>query len=248
MSAWNMQDLQQEILELPKYLGAAMVGIAGVKDLKSSPSYEIFRKDPYYAYVESFPDWSTDTRSILIFGLEHEKKKPEWDWWDSKPGGSPGHRALMEIQAKVKKRLIEDYSINSISLPNNLKKEGIFLKDSSVLAGIGVIGKNNLLLTPTFGPRVRLRAMVLDLELESTGALDFDPCSNCDKPCFRACPQNAFREGNYGRSYCLVQMQNDEANERTIAGDPDTRHIRYCRACELSCPVGQNMTSRKTYS
>jgi len=49
----------------------------------------------------------------------------------------------------------------------------------------------------------------------------------------------AKNSGAYTRKYCQIQMLKDEANVRTIRGDPDTRHVRYCRACESSCPVGQ---------
>jgi len=52
------------------------------------------------------------------------------------------------------------------------------LKDAAVLAGLGCIGKNNLLLTPEYGSRVRLRAFTIDLVLPSTGPLPFDPCEN----------------------------------------------------------------------
>lgn len=49
--------------------------------------------------------------------------------------------------------------------------------------------------------------MFLDLELEPTGPLDFEPCSSCDLLCFIACPQNAFRDGAYARKYCQIQMR-----------------------------------------
>jgi epoxyqueuosine reductase len=146
---------------------------------------------------------------------------------------------MIQIQKKLKKWLVEEMDIQARSLRYQIEKGGIFLKDASVLAGIGVIGKNNLLLTPQFGPRVRLRAMFLDVELQPTGLLDFDPCADCDIPCFRACPQDAFRSGTYERKYCVIQMQADEANKATINNDPDTWYIRYCRACELSCPVAR---------
>jgi epoxyqueuosine reductase len=238
ISTRKNQQIQHEIIKLAKLYGATMAGIARIEDLKSTRSYEIYPNDPYYAGFEAFSKWSADTRSILVFGVEHNKKYPELDWWDPKSGDSPGHQILKDVQTKIKICLLERFGVNSISLPNKIGNAGIFLKDSSALAGIGIIGKNNLLLTPTYGPRVRLRATSLDVELEPTNPLEFDPCSRCDRICFRACPQNAFRDGTYERKYCQIQMQIDEANERTICGDPETKHVRYCRACELSCPVG----------
>jgi epoxyqueuosine reductase len=108
---------------------------------------------------------------------------------------------------------------------------------------LGVIGKNNLLITPEFGPRVRLRALFLDVALEPTGPADFDPCAGCDMPCRRACPQKAFRGGSYSRDLCDMQMGEDETNEVIIEnwGNDDSPSTvrKYCRACELACPVAR---------
>ena len=49
------------------------------------------------------------------------------------------------------------------------------------------IGKNNLLLTPEFGPHQRLCAIITEAELEPDPRQDFDLCKGCNK-CMRACP------------------------------------------------------------
>jgi len=239
MTTQTIPTLQPRIIELARKCGASLAGIARVEDLKSSRSYVIYPKDPYYEYFKALPEWPGDARSILVFGLEHKKEQPELDWWDPKPGGTPGNRILMAIQKKLDKSLLEHISIHATSLPYKIEEGGIFLKDASVLAGIGIIGKNNLLITPNYGPRLRLRAMFLDVDLEPMGLLDFNPCSSCDLLCFKACPQNAFRNGSYERKYCQVQMKKDENNVKPLPNDPETLHVRYCRACELSCPVCQ---------
>ena len=239
MTTHTASKLQQRIIELAKSRGASLAGIARVEDLKSSRSYDIYQKDPYYEYFEALPEWPDHARSILVFGLEHGIEKPELDWWDPKPGGTPGNRILMDIQRELKGSLLSGLSINATSLPYKIEQGGILLKDSSALAGIGIIGKNNLLLSPGYGPRVRLRAMFLDVDLEPTGPLDYDPCSSCDLPCFKACPQNAFRSGSYERKYCRIQMKTDEDNVGPLPNDPESVHVRYCRVCELSCPAGK---------
>jgi epoxyqueuosine reductase len=101
---------------------------------------------------------------------------------------------------------------NAHLLPYHVEKGGIFLKDAAVLAGLGTIGMNNLLITPEFGPRVRLRALFLDAELAPTGPTDFAPCAGCDMPCRSACPQEAFKSGSYRKALCSEQMKTDEAN------------------------------------
>ncbi|HEY5658831.1 MAG TPA: 4Fe-4S binding protein, partial [Myxococcota bacterium] len=58
------------------------------------------------------------------------------------------------------------------------------------LAGIGVLGKNSLLLSPEFGPRMRLTSVVTDAALEPSAPLDVDLCQDCDI-CLHACPVDA---------------------------------------------------------
>ncbi|CAB1081528.1 hypothetical protein D1AOALGA4SA_9178 [Olavius algarvensis Delta 1 endosymbiont] len=50
-----------------------------------------------------------------------------------------------------------------------MERGGIFFKDSGVLAGLGSIGKNNLLVTPEYGPRIRVWPLLFDAELKPTG-------------------------------------------------------------------------------
>lgn len=229
--------LRDQILFQTKTYGATLAGIARVEDLKKSSSYEIYKSRPYYSYFEALPDWPKNENFFLIFALDHKKDELELDWWDPKPGGTPGNRILMQIQKKMKRWLKDELGIKAVSLPYKIEKGGIFLKDAAVLAGIGIIGKNNLLITPEFGPRIRLLAMFLQGVIEPTSQLQFDPCSACNRPCFLACPQNAFRNGSYERDYCQIQMKKDEDNVQPLANDPQIDHVRYCRACELACPV-----------
>ena len=136
---------------------------------------------------------------------------------------------------------------------------GIFLKDAAVMAGLGCVGRNNMLVTPEFGPRIRLRAMTLSVPIPSTGPSGFDPCVQCDDLCRKACPQHAFdepiyspeiynqailpgRDGSYDRPTCHIQIRkdSDEAEEQVPAGfSKPVKVLKFCRNCELSCPVGK---------
>jgi epoxyqueuosine reductase len=152
-----------------------------------------------------------------------------------------------------------ELGFKAVNLPYHVENGSIFLKDAAVMAGLGCIGKNNLFITPDYGPRVRLRAMLLDVELPATGAADFNPCRGCDMPCRAACPQAAFqkkiyretelgldklpgRSGVYSKRSCNFQMEIDIRNseEVRIAGQniPGS-FTRYCRLCEIACPVGK---------
>lgn len=76
-------------------------------------------------------------------------------------------------------------------------------KDAAVLAGLGTMGRNSLLITPEFGPRVRLACLVTEAPLEHTPpAVQEDLCVGCNA-CIRACPAHAIGKPEPGQSSAL---------------------------------------------
>ena len=204
--------------------GASLAGVAGVAALAASRTYS--RGQQIECAVEG--------NSLLVLALAQGEQWPEFDWWDSRPGATPGNRRLVEIMNQVVDWLAEKQGIRSEALPYNIEKGGIFLKSAAILAGIGTIGKNNLLITPAFGPRVRLRAVLIKRELVQTGPGDFNPCDACDMPCRRKCPQGAFESGAFDRKRCSIQMRIDKLEEGASYLETP---VKYCRSCEVNCPL-----------
>jgi epoxyqueuosine reductase len=69
-------------------------------------------------------------------------------------------------------------------------------RQAALAARLGVLGLNNLLITPEYGPYVRLASLLTTAELEpSTRTLDEDLCCGCLK-CIAACPANALAPTN----------------------------------------------------
>jgi len=66
------------------------------------------------------------------------------------------------------------------------------LKHAAVTCGMGEIGKNNLLLTPEFGPHQRLCAIVTEALLTPDSKQAFGLCKGCNK-CVDACPVGALK-------------------------------------------------------
>jgi epoxyqueuosine reductase len=235
-------EIENTILEKAKELGASLAGFAAVDDLKASPSYELYDKAPYYDDYEGVK-YREEHKSVLVWALAHPASEPVLDWWSLKvPGFTPGNRVLRALSKKLRVWMGEDLGISALSLPYQIEKGGAFLKDAAVLAGLGVIGRNNLLVTPEFGSHVRLRAIFMEAELKPTGPIDYDPCNGCDAPCHRSCPRGAFRSGAYERARCKTEMDQNDADVETLDGpimgiDEDCEVIKYCRSCELACPV-----------
>ena len=236
--------IEKTILKKAKEVGASLAGIASVEDLKAAPSYAAYDKAPFYEEYTGVK-WHEEHKSILVWALVHPASEPVLDWWSMKvPGFTPGNGVMRLQSRKLRVWMGEDLGINALSLPYQIEYGGAFLKDSAVLAGLGVIGKNNLLVTPEFGTRVRLRGIFMEAELEPTGPIDFDPCNGCNRPCHRSCPQKAFRSGAFERALC--RKENDKRESEAVILDGSIMGIeepsevtKPCRNCEFACPVAQ---------
>ena len=215
-------------------LGASLVGVAHVATLVDAPSH---RFHPVDRRVD-------ETGAVVVIAMAHTGEQPEMDWWDRVKGRTPGNRMLISINRRLTKWLGKAYDAEAYALPYHARRGGIFLKDAAVLAGLGVIGRNNLLITPQYGPRVRLKALWLNLPLQCTGPmLGFAPCDGCHAPCIQACPRDAFHSGSYQSHRCRRQMRQDETDKvmvpSPLMGAPARSITVYCRRCELACPVGR---------
>lgn len=220
-------------------------GIVSLKDVLKSPSYQVRPAKPVIrrsrlkdVQNEHWPAWA---QTVLVLGLQHPEKDLRLDYWEY--GDTWGNRHLREISEELRHWLRWSYHLFSSSLPYHAGKGGIFLKDAAVLSGIGIIGRNNLVIHPQWGPRIRLRALLLENEFKATVALEgFSPCENCEVFCQKACPRDAFPDGKYSRLTCNDQMNADSKNRVPCGevGESGTRNLvtSHCRACEMSCPVG----------
>jgi epoxyqueuosine reductase len=238
--------IERTILEKARELGASLAGIARVEDLKASKSYGIYDRAPYYDEYKGV-EWREEHRSILVWALAHPPSEPVLDWWSLKvPGFTPGNRVLRKQSKKLRVWRGEELGITALSLPYQIEYGGALLKDAAVLAGLGVIGRNNLLVTPELGSKLRLRGIFMEADLEPTGPIEgFDPCTGCDMPCHSACPRGAFRSGSYERAICKQEMDQNDADVELLPGstvgiDEECEVIVYCRGCELACPVGRD--------
>lgn len=265
-----MPNLSNQIIEMTKELGPCLAGIASIEELKESPSHLIYgRLNDGYDTIGNKPAgkirpgeiaWPENAGSAIVIAVEHPQENPDLDWWrDGYPGGTPGNRILISISSKLTAWLGDEKGIRSRQFAYHIEDGGIFLKDAAVLAGLGCIGKSNMLVTRRFGPRVRLRAIFIEEVLPPTGPVDFDPCVDCTMPCRKACPRLALeariygkeefgvdrlpaRNGVYDRSLCNAEMQADREkyDEIRIEGKAEPgRLVRFCRSCEFSCPVGE---------
>jgi len=115
-------------------------------------------------------------------------------------------------------------------------------------AGLGDLGRNGLLVTPKYGPRVRISKVITNLPLVSDAPIDFgvtEFCESC-KVCAEKCPSQSIR----------YETRTTEPNNTSNVGgvlkwpiDPETCRIYWgrknqsCTACVACCPYNKPDTA-----
>jgi epoxyqueuosine reductase len=258
-------EIGKQIIEIAIENGASLAGIADAKALKASSSHLIYPQMDDYWGIGTVKDdntladndlfkWPDRGRSVLVIGLSHPEDQPELDWWDGR--GTPGNRMLIDIMKRTRYQIEKSLNVNTYRLHYYVEKGGAFLKDAAVLAGFGCMGRNNMVVTSSYGPRIRLRASLLDVEVAPDGPVAFDPCADCKVYCRRICPENAMdkkiaffeeidgsiempgRDGTYDREACNRRMEKDVRQSKDSASGTQGP-VKYCRKCEFVCPVGK---------
>ena len=203
-------------------------------DLVGFANFERFNR----YQMENRPPDGTKTTVVLAIWMED----PILDLWLHSPS--------WEAQGKPD-RAFEDEILRGVSLRLSLLLEregywanpadyepGLYLKEAGVLAGLGVIGKNNLLITEKYGPRIRLRAVHTDASLKPDPILECpDYCRKCSM-CIDACPANALDGGKYDKTVCRSYC---EDNLQKVSD----HSVLWCMKCSTVCPIGKPEEGQK---
>lgn len=108
----------------------------------------------------------------------------------------------------------------------------------AVEAGLGYIGRNNLLIVPGIGSMLFLGSILTTARLEPDAPLppDCHPCDACDAPCLKACPTRAIRpDSTVDARRCLSYLTIEHRGPLPDGTDLHGR-VFGCDACALACP------------
>jgi epoxyqueuosine reductase len=174
-------------------LGAPIVGISSIKPLLTDERYKKIINN-------SCPD----AKSLIIFGVIFPQTVLDGCPENARPARyalngiySEGEQICLKIA-----RTIESYGhragIVPAYLPIEMSYETLGLKGDlnlklcAVEAGLGTRGVSDLMITPEYGPRVRLFGISTTIQLEPTPKLEKEACIYCGK-CAKACPSGAIK-------------------------------------------------------
>lgn len=118
-------------------------------------------------------------------------------------------------------------------------------KAIAALAGLGWIGKSQLLVSPEFGPRLRFASILTTTPLNPRSPLE-NKCGECDV-CVRACPTHAIKSAEAIKERWVREEVFDPnaCNQRLVKFRDDLRYgASICGICVKVCPIGIKKAER----
>jgi epoxyqueuosine reductase QueG len=219
-----------EIKELARHCGADLCGIAPVERFENAP--EGFH--PFNIYPGA--------KSVIAIAV----REPESALYSASP--VPYTFVSEKVLGKVFDITIEMVSglekskIVAIPIPSEpyeywdketMTGKGILsLKHAGYLAGLGVIGRNTLLVNKQYGNLIRLGAIITNAELEGDPLQDFVFCNDACNLCIDGCPGGAIENAAVSQWKC--RPNSTYTNERGYA-------LYTCNNCRKVCPYKAGM-------
>jgi epoxyqueuosine reductase QueG len=145
--------------------------------------------------------------------------------------------------------LLQEEGFDAIPIPasqatNENRFDGLFThKVAASLAGIGWIGKNHLLITPSNGPRVRLATVLTNASLVMTEDVVLPSnCGDCTL-CEEICPSGALHKPeSTSNGHTKFQLDRHSCHQY-LENMESTVGYKACGLCLYVCPYGRETHS-----
>jgi len=227
-------DSKEDLKDIAKRFGADLFGVASAEDLNDAPQGHRPK------------DIVPSAKSVIVLGMKMLDAQTDilpanGDFFGAPPRQDMfrGHntfisqeldRAGYAIARVLEKKGFKAYHQMAFTGGTDRRYlTGLLsLKHIATKAGLGVLGRHGLLITPQYGPRVRLTAIVTDAELRSDLPINRDFCRDCETPCISLCPANALIKPRHDSPY--------EINKFACRQYLSTRPT--CSVCLKVCPIG----------
>ncbi|MFC1913667.1 hypothetical protein ACFLXF_00090 [Chloroflexota bacterium] len=232
VSKQDVSRASKELSELIPKLDVDAVGVVNLDDVKGSKLEESVRR------------LLPEARSVVVFAMEVYPEVLD----NTQPGRTTGMASMNDLLAchteYLSGRLTRTaYDVAKASRKLGMKAlplpatgcpydtrflEAVFsYKHAAEAAGMGYLGRSSLLVTPDFGPRVRLSCCLTEVPLASTPGAVNKVCEGCDI-CIENCPAGALESPQADESYAINRFA------CSIFGSASGG----CSECMRLCPSG----------
>lgn len=221
---------------------------AGIKN------FGFVHKTPYDSEAPSghrISDLLPTAQSALVYILPVDR-----DIVDTFPQDFAGehYEAYVQEKKKVTEKLFEageklvttfrENGFDALIVPKGSREYigWISLKHLGYYAGLGVFGRNSLLLNPVYSPYLRISAVLTEYNpSEFSTFIDLGQiCHDCNK-CIANCPAHALEIPQKGEMYRILKEKCHRyfCKMRNSEYIPENANVN-CGLCRQVCPVGKN--------
>lgn len=208
---------------------------------------QIFTEAPevIYGYTDiSYSSFSEEYKSALVFAVPYEEQLTLDNYTEEGfeqsilNARSKLETILKELEAVLQEEGIQ-YYIPPVTQQNEEELLATFsFKYAAVNAGLGWIGKNDVLVTEKYGPRVRLSVVLVDYPFQPGRKITESRCGTCNK-CVEICPYHALK----GVNWDINALRNDIidyllCNQKRSAYIEKHGRKNACGLCMVVCPIG----------
>lgn len=201
--------------------------------------------DVIYGYTDiSYSPFSKEYKRALVFAVPYEEQLTLGNYTEERFEESIlNAKSKLEIILKdIANVLKEDnikYYIPPVAQQNEEDLLAVFsFKYAAVNAGLGWIGKNDVLITEKYGPRVRLSVVLIDYPFKTGAKITESRCASCNI-CVDVCPHKALK----GKNWNIKVLRNDLidyhlCNQKRSTYIESHGRKNACGLCMVVCPFG----------
>lgn len=224
------------IKEKIKDLGADLCGFAPVDRFNNAPK-GFHPKDIY-----------KDSKTVIVFG----KQIPQTLLFATNlvPYSHFNTIIIYEVDKLTLDivRMLEDLNIGCVPIPSDDPYEHweperaygraiLSLRHAGYLAGLGVLGKNTLLINDKFGNMIQLGGVLINIELKGNQVADYEGCIPDCQICLDSCPQGALDGITVNQKAC---------RQHSIYQTEKGYTLKRCNSCRKSCPNALGIYKNKS--
>jgi epoxyqueuosine reductase len=184
-------DMKENVIQLASYCRSQGVTLFGTAEISTVRDHFELPDDLKYRF-----EWAVSLGQRLSLSvLDDLKDAPT-------PLYFHHYRQLnffLDRAAFLVSSYIQDLGYEALPVPAsqvidwNNQRGHLSHKKIGILAGLGWLGRNNLLVNPQYGARIRLVTVLTTMPLEKSRPVRAN-CGNC-RNCLPACPANAIKSG-----------------------------------------------------
>ncbi len=219
--------MKEEIRRILRDHGADACGFAGIERFSGAP--EGFHPRDIY------PDCRTAIVFLKRMPLGLRKVSPRIAYSHAT---EINLTAVDHIAYEASLKLERELPIHAVPLPcdspyeyweeENRRGCGILsMRHAAMLAGLGHLSRNTLLVNPEFGNMVNIGVILTDAELPSDPLLE-TACVNGCSVCLNACPQHALNGVTVNQKLCRSYTYTQNARGFSVCN---------CNRCRVLCPL-----------